>query len=184
MVTGLVAKKLQFTQRITMTTNTKNGYETFIEDLSMNDNSHTEPLALDIEGFALKYKVQGVIIVFNDANLGAVTKFYYYNNKSYMAKKFAFNPGALTELLILSKHTEIIQGIYKSKGLIKTFKMKDDFGRETLGYIFMEVSSRASIRKLSKIMEKLAQKIEQDFQNGTNDFKKLKEKIERTLNAL
>ena len=167
-----------------MTSNTDNSFQSVAGDLSIEDSLHNEPLELNIEDFALKYKVHGLIIVFNDANLGAITKFYYYSNKSYMAKKFAFNPGALTELLILSKHTEIIQGVYKSKGLIKTFKMKDEFGRETLGYIFMEVSSRASIRKLSKIMEKLAQKIEQELSNGNNDPQKLKEKIERTLNAL
>jgi len=160
-----------------------NTSEKTIEDaIGETIENEVKPQLLDIESFAEKYKILGLIIAFNHYKVGVYTKYYYYGEKSYLAKKSAFDPGHLIELLILSKHTEVIQGIYKSKGLIKTFKMKDGMGRDTLGYVLIEASNRAPVRKLKKIMEKLSQKIESVLMNEKQiDPETLKKRIEKML---
>ncbi|MGQ4891755.1 MAG: hypothetical protein ACP6IP_04610 [Candidatus Njordarchaeia archaeon] len=135
-----------------------------------------EPERLEVDEFAKKCRVMGILIVSNTVELGPVIDYYYYDKGSYLAKKLAFDPAALTEVLILAKHTKFIRGIYKNKALVQQIDMKDEMDRKTFGYILIELDPRGSIRKAEKIAERLKDVFEKKSR-GVN----IRKEIEKAL---
>ena len=153
----------------------------FDEDLDMLTpiEELRNPERLDIDEYAKKCRIIGFLIVSNTLKLGPKIIYYYYNNESYLAKKLSFDPAALTEVLILAKHTKFIKGIYKNKALVQKVDMVDEMNRSTFGFILIELSGRGSVRKA----QLLAERLEEFLGKNMND-KNLKKKIERTFSEI
>ncbi len=144
--------------------------EEWLNNLLIEDFKSSE--YVDIMNFARNCRIRGLLIVYNEADIGPYLRYYYYDDRSYIAKKYAFDPAALTELLILSKHTKIIKGVLKNRGIVVEFNLKDKFGRTTKGYVLIEIDGKGSLKKAEELANKICELIEK------NDSKALKSRIE------